>query len=375
MYTLSWTTPEGRKRVNFAVESDALNEARLKADQINAGRIDGANMTLADREELAAARKITGNIPLISALKEWVKVRDLTDNNAIAAAEAWSRRNSTRFNEIKVCHAIDKMIAAKEKSGAQGERTYRAKLNPLIAAFPDRMLHSITTAEFTAYLEGFVDRTTRNDIRKRTVTLCRWAQKNNHLPRGIAPEIELTERSKEKPPEIGIIDPSTFKSCLNYIRQFHKEHLAALVLAGFCGIRIDEIHGKQSDMSKRQVWEDINLNAKTVSVTAVKTNTAAWRTIPLCDAAIEWLKLCDVCSGPVCSEGAMRKVRSILKRNVYDLPENCFRHSFITYRVAATNGNKPQVATEAGNGVKEIDRHYRRPKSNAEGMEWFEVIP
>ena len=107
MYTLSWTTPEGRKRVNFAVESDALNEARLKADQINAGRIDGANMTLADREELAAARKITGNIPLISALKEWVKVRDLTDNNAIAAAEAWSRRNSTRFNEIKVCHAID----------------------------------------------------------------------------------------------------------------------------------------------------------------------------------------------------------------------------------------------------------------------------
>jgi len=375
LFRVAWTTPEGRKRESFANESTALNEARLKADQLNAGRIAGANMTLEDRDELSAARQLTGKVPLIAALEEWRRVRHLTDNNAIAAAEAWGRRNSTRFNEIKVSDAIDRFIASKEKSGAQGERTYRAKLKPLTTAFPERMLHSITSTEFTAYLETFSNNTTRNDIRKRTVTLCKWAQKNNHLPRGISSEIELTDRSKEMPPEIGIIDPMTFKKCLDYIKEFHVEYLAALVLAGFCGIRIDELHGKKADMSKRQGWEDISLTARTVSVTAVKTNTAAWRTVPLCDAAIKWLKLCSVRNGPICSEGAMHKVRLILKENVSDLPGNCLRHSFITYRVAAVKGNKPQVATEAGNSVKEIDKHYRRPKSKAEGLKWFSVSP
>jgi hypothetical protein len=57
-----------------------------------------------------------------------------------------------------------------------------------------------------------------------------------------------------------------------------------------------------------------------------------------------------------------------------DLPENAFRHSFISYRIAVT-GNKPQIATEAGNSVSEIDRRYRVPVTKEEGDEWFAITP
>jgi hypothetical protein len=57
------------------------------------------------------------------------------------------------------------------------------------------------------------------------------------------------------------------------------------------------------------------------------------------------------------------------------LPENCFRHSFISHRVAALGGNKPPVATEAGNSVTKVDSNYRVPLTEREGKAWFEVFP
>jgi hypothetical protein len=63
---------------------------------------------------------------------------------------------------------------------------------------------------------------------------------------------------------------------LRFFHEGHIQYLAALVLAGFCGIRSDEIHGKRDDdREKRQVWEDVHLKRKFVEVTNAKTNTAS----------------------------------------------------------------------------------------------------
>jgi|GEM_PF-5805016 len=68
------------------------------------------------------------------------------------------------------------------------------------------------------------------------------------------------------------------------------------------------------------------------------------------------------------------KVRLIAREAKINLPENCFRHSWITYRIALT-GDKAATATEAGNSVGEIDRRYRVPKPKAEGEAWFALRP
>ena len=376
IYVLSYHEGGFRKRQKFADKAQALAEAQLKAEQLNAGRVEGASMSTGDRDELQAARKLAGEVPVIAALQEWATVRRLTDGNPIAVAQAWQAHNAKPIKRVKIGDAIDDFIKAKEKAKKQGERTYRAKLSPLAVAFADQYLDAISATAFTDYLERYGDPVTRNDLRKRIVALCRWAQKQKYLPRGIIPEIELTERAEEddSTKEMGVYTADTFGKLLEHFRLEHPEHLAALVLAGFCGIRSDELHGKRADPSKRQIWEHVRLADKVVQVTSAKKRTPSNRLVPLCDAASEWLMLCDDRKGPVCETLAMDKVRKLAREAGFELPENCFRHSFITYRVAETE-NVAATSLEAGNSPKIVHQHYRQLATKAEGVAWFNVRP
>ncbi len=185
-------------------------------------------------------------------------------------------------------------------------------------------------------------------------------------------EIELTERARENPTEIGILTPAVWMKLLHWCHREHPKYLAALVLAGFCGLRADEIHGKRADRSKRQVWEDIFPDRKIVRVSIAKTNTPAWRLAPLCAAAAAWLDLCPgEHTGEICEAAALERFRALARAGGFDLPENCLRHSYISYRLPIVKGNKPQVASEAGNSVAQIDARYRVPLTLADGRAWF----
>lgn len=373
----------------FSTLEKAMEEARLKAAQLQAGRIEAADLSREDRDQLLEARKICGQVPLLAALQEWSRARTLTNGHILPACEAWAIQNQTaKFTRVLVSDAVDQFIKEKEKLKKQGERTYRSKLSPLGDFFKDRYLDSIGVAEFTAYLEQWDDSVTRNDFRKRAITLSHWALKHDFLPGGLALAAEKTERAAEKPTEIGIISPEVFGELLRFFREKHPEYLTAVVLAGFTGIRSDEVHGKRQDRALRQMWEDVHLNGEHpfLQVTVAKRNTPSWRTTPLDifeasgkrggAAAVAWLKLCPAPhEGPVCKGGAMERVRHIADRAGFKLPENSFRHSFITYAVAL-NGNKAQVATWAGNSEKEIDRRYRRGDITPDiARRWFSMTP
>jgi hypothetical protein len=377
VFTAAWHVGGDRHTRQFADYSTAYAEATLKAEQLAAGKVNAAaTVTGEDGAALVEARRLCGKMPILAALKEWVTARDLTAGQVIAAAEAWKARSSARFARIKVADAVDAFIKAKEKAKRQGERTYRAKLEPLKRAFPDQYLDAIPTLALDAYLEGYSDSVTRNDFRKRAVALWRWAYKKHHLPAGVPLEIEQTERAEETKSEIGIIDAPTFARLLNFIRGNHPEHLAALVLAGFCGIRADEIHGKRADRTKRQLWEDVHLeeDAPYVRVSNAKRGTRLNRTVPLCPAAIEWLMLCQDRKGPVCEAAAMEKVRLLARGAKFKLPGNAMRHSFITYRIDVT-ANMAKVALEAGNSEKEITNRYKADIVPGRGGAWFSIKP
>ena len=359
----------------FTDPDSALLEARIKAQQIASGRADMADLTRNDRDELQEARKIADGVPLVSAIQEWAKAKKLTAGQIIPAAEQWARTNSVEFESIDLRKAVDRFITAKTKAGKQGEITYRSRLEPLVSFFGAAVrLDEITSRQLGAYLEQFQNAVTRNDMRKRAVALFNWAQRSAYLPRGVQLEIEHTERAKEQPTEIGILTPAEFKSLLEWFRDVHPKYLGAVVLAGFCGIRIDEVQGKKQDRSKRQIWEDIDMKRKFVRVTTAKTNTPAWRLVPLCDAAIDWLMLCENREGSVCPAGGLETARILAKRAGKKIPANAFRHSFISYQIART-GDKAATATMAGNSVAEIDRRYRVPLTPEDGSAWFEIRP
>ncbi len=58
----------------------------------------------------------------------------------------------------------------------------------------------------------------------------------------------------------------------------------------------------------------------------------------------------------------------------FELPENAFRHAYISHAVEAT-GDIPRVSLNAGNSPKEINAHYRELVSEEDGKAWFDSAP
>lgn len=385
-YVLAWRGAQGRERKPFSDAGVALDEAQIKAERLNAGQIEAAFFSRADRDELVAARQLAGGVPLLAAMEEWARARQLTNGAIIAAAEAWSKRHATTFKRRLAPAVVDEFIAYKIKRGKRAQRTYASKLKPIRMQFATRFLDDIAPLEWANYFARWTDGVTSNDFRKRAVELCRWARDvAGYLPRNVPAPVELTERANEAATEIGILTPETWAKILAWVRANRPEHLAAVVLAGFFGLRSDEIHGKRSDRDvaakddsqpvPRQKWEDIDFRQGHVNVTNAKTNTPAWRLVPMGEVARRWLELCPGGhTGPVCEPGAMEKVRVLLRAAGFALPENCFRHSYITHEIAVS-GDKAKVATWAGNSVREIDKRYRRPVPPEVGRAWFATAP
>lgn len=374
-YVVAYTGTDGIRRLpQFANEADALEEARLRAGQIAAGKAEAADMSRTDRDELVAAREIAGG-PLLAALRDWKRIQELTDGHGIAAAEAWAARNNGKFESILVSDATDNFIAAKKRAGVDVASSYE-RIFPSLKEFAGTLaLSSLSAPQIQSWLETrYPHPVTRNTARKRLVTLWRWARKQGYLPRDAMTEAEQTDSAREAINEIGIINVDTFSKLLHHVATQHPEYLAALTLAGFCGLRRSEIHGQE--------WTDVNLERKFVRVTNAKRNTPARRLVPLSDAAVQWLLLCNEREGALSSDLAVDRIRKIAReardaagKPVFpELPKNCFRHSFISHRVAQT-GNVAETALEAGNSPQIIFRHYRELFTKEEGVAWFSAVP
>lgn len=378
IYVMAWNTPTGRKREKFALESKALAEARTKASQLSAGRVEGASMTTGDRDELAAARQITSGVPLLAALEEWAKGRALTGGNILAACEGWAARNGRSHTRVKVAVAVREYLKAKTSAGKKVEIYHGSTFDKVIADLGEFFIDSVSSKQIDAWLAQWDNAVTRNTYRRRLVAVWRWSQRKGYLSRDTRTEAELADTAHEAAPTIGIINVATWRSLLAFIRDAHPELLPALVVAGFCGLRRSEVHA--------QTWEDISLERKNLRVTQGKRGTPARRMVPLCDAAVEWLMLCEKKKGSICPmvKGRKKEQPSLamdgIRRIAADaepvivLPENCFRHSYISHAVAES-GDIPRVSLNAGNSPKEINRHYRELVSEDEGKAWFAVRP
>jgi integrase len=356
-----------RKRQKFSTPEDAIAEGRIKAARLNAGHIEGASMAKGDRDELQAARALCSPIPILAALQEWTRINELTDRNGIAAAEAWAGRNGNNFERIAVTEAVKLFTAAKKRAGVDVTCSYNKILPALVEHAADRLLDTLSARELQQWLDTrYPHPVSRNTARKRIVAMWRWARKQNYLPRDVLSEAEQTEFAREADAKVGVISSDVFRKLLAHFKAEHSEYLGALVVAGFCGLRRAEVHAQQ--------WADINIERGFVRISKAKRNTPSMRLVSLSPAAIEWLLLCKNRKGALCSNLAIDRIRDIARAAKFVLPDNAFRHSFISHRVAHT-GDVAACALEAGNSPQIIFQHYRELFTKAEGEAWFNVRP
>jgi len=373
-YTVSWNTLNGRKRRSFSNEVQAIDEARKVALDLSNGRSGAAQMSNADRNELLAARELAGSTPLLSALREWARARELTRGNLLPTIEQLTSHGKALAKPISVSAAIDRYLRARATDGIKVERgasqvfaPRRRTAQPMFReVFGDRMLADVTTNELAAWLEGFPNPVTRNTHRKRIVAFWNWCRKRGLLPEGMTTAAERTDRAKEPSNKIEVVSAADLRRAFDIVSREYPQYLAAFALSAFCGMRRLEVHG--------QTWDDIDLKRGFLRITSAKPGTPARRQVPICSTARAWLAPHAQKSDPVCRVLSLDRAKKACKDAGLALPHNGFRHTWISARAELT-GDLPRTALEAGTSVDIIHKHYRQLLTREEAEAWFAVLP
>ena len=117
-----------------------------------------------------------------------------------------------------------------------------------------------------------------------------------------------------------------------------------LSIGGFAGLRSAEI--------TRLDWKNVNFDRGFIEVRADTCKTRARRLVPISDNLRAWLKPFALQSGPVVPYGnANCVVARIASHAGIKWKKNALRHSFVSYRLAATNDGA-KTALEAGHNQK-----------------------
>ncbi len=357
--------PKDKRMVRL---EDAMDFAERQADYLNSAKYDADRLRRDQKEAYVLAQDLAGDTPVVTAIREWKKAKEISGGNLIAAAEAWRDQRPTDIGLFEVNEIIKRFKVAKERAGIIWKSSYQKTFPKFQREFGDKPISKISTPRLQEWLDTtYKHHTTRNTHRKRIVVLWRWAQKQGYLPRNIKTEAELTERAKEPTPERGIISPQTFWELLYLMKGRFPHYLPALVLAGFCGLRCDEVH--------KQKWEDIRLEEFRLRVTRAKSGTASYRHVQICPAAVEWLLVSHQKRvGRVCRNEAITRIRAIARKRGILLPANCFRHSFVSYLIAKSESI--EVATlEAGHTERVAHKNYKELVTKADAEEWFSILP
>jgi integrase len=373
-YVVVHSSPSGRKTQKFADLDEAIQEARVIASRLSAGRVEGSELSRGEREEYVAAKRIVGSHPLLSALQEWAKAKELCGADFLVAAQAWKDAHGTGRKDINIADLVKAFLRDKERSGVDTTAGYARTLPRLAEAYADTPIHTLTANELKEWLhstfrqpgEKHVHPSTFNSHRKRMATLWKWARDEGYLPKNAQTEIEQVKPLRETSEAIGIFKVPEYAAVLKLMQKEHPAYLATTVLAGFAGLRRTELHA--------QTWQQIDLKRGLLTVTKAKRNTPSMRIVHLCPAAIDWLLACKKDSELVSPAWGVDRIRAFANKAKISCPANAFRHSFITYRAAAT-GNVDETALEAGNSRDMVFKHYRELVSKDDGEAWFNLTP
>jgi hypothetical protein len=176
-YVAAWHTPTGRKTAKFASSDAALEEARLQAARLAAGKVAAAEMTGSEREELLAARKLAGDVPVLSALREWLDARSVVGGQIMAAARFYAdHTKGAEQKTILVKDAVAAFLRAKIQEGINVKASYEKVLPRLRdGTLADMPIHAVTKDTLANWIrEAFivpgqtvVHATTFNTVRTR----------------------------------------------------------------------------------------------------------------------------------------------------------------------------------------------------------------
>jgi integrase len=261
--------------------------------------------------------------------------------------------------------AVNALIEGKKGTG-RSERycnDLRLRLGRVCAAFENKTVAQISTGDLEAFLASLnVAPETRNTFRRDIRTLWSFSEKRGWAT---ATTAKNTERSKviDRPP--GILTPEQAAALLAESKD--NDLLAFHAIGLFAGLRVAEI--------KALDWKDVDLAGGFIHVGAKISKTRSRRLVPILDNLRAWLQPVAKQSGPIVERELRYRHEAARQRaGIMEWPENCMRHSFVSYRLVDTQ-NAPQTALESGHDQAVLFAHYRELVKPKDAARYWQIMP
>jgi integrase len=260
------------------------------------------------------------------------------------------------------------VLEAKRKDGMS--RTYiddlKKRLSRFGADFGARKIAGITVEELDNWLRALpCSPKSRANYRANIGVLFSYATKRRMLDSN---PIAHTAKPKlpDNPPEIFTVDE--LQSLLEAAQRTAPDVLPMLAIGGFSGLRDAEI--------KRLDWSEVDQKRGHIEVKARKAKSARRRIVEMQPNLREWLRPYAEMTGAVAAVNWRKKLDLVRKAAKLERwPQNGLRHSFASYRLAATH-DAPRVASELGHtSPKMLYSTYRELVLPEEAERYWKLAP
>lgn len=298
-------------------------------------------------------------------------VADLPGSGSAAtleqAVEFFLDAMQRRHRSIPVS-VISKQLIARVVSNGAGEkylRTLEGRLARFEAEFGDWLACDVSTEVIDEFLNG-LELSTRSILHYRSV-LSRLFAYAVEIGASEMNPVELAAKPKARGGDIGILTPSELCGLLQAADEVI---LPGLLIGFFAGIRRGELD--------RLDWKEIDFEQLHVEVVARKSKTAQRRLVPIQPNLKAWLQPLRKVAGPVMPSEMIwrRRLREAMEDSgLAKWPVNAPRHSFASYRLAATQ-DAARVSLELGHTSPAIlFEHYRALVTPRAAKSYWAIAP
>ncbi len=367
-YTLSFYREGRRERKVFADLEDAKREALFVAQRIQSGMQHVTDLKPHERDSFKVAKTMLekSGIPLVAAVEDYLRARELAGTESLAAMAAEHGRHFKKvLRQVTIPVVVAEMLLQREQDGAS--KVYlgqlRTTLNRFAAKFPGEILEA-TSQEIDAWLRSLdVAAGTRNSMLRCIKVFFSFARERNYLPEDRGTAADTVKLVKNVSDNYSIFSPKQMAAILHAAPP---RLIPILAIEAFTGIRVAEL--------SRLDWSAVDLDRRIIELRADQAKTASRRVVPIPDNLVAWLAPLERTGKVVSAKNLYVDMTALARALKIPWPRNVLRHSFISYRIAIVK-SADQVALEAGNSPSMIFKHYRELTTEQEAEKWFGILP
>jgi integrase len=267
---------------------------------------------------------------------------------------------------------VDELFKVKEADGASKRylSDLRSRLKQFAEAFDGKSVAEMTAPQIDDWLRSLSNKetgkrlspVTRNNFRRVLITAFSFA-----LGRGycVGNPAEETARAKEVESPVGIL---TVNETARLLESAPVELLPYIAIGAFAGLRRAEL--------ERLDWQEVDLQAGLIEVTASKAKSARRRFVKIQPNLARWLQPHAQLSGNVTPLGYRVLLESARDAaGIQEWPQNALRHGFASYHLARFN-NAALLALELGHTNSNlVFQHYRQLVKPKQAERYWKIAP